>query len=275
MEELLPLNNNNENDNQDNLPDNMQQPIVNELKSEDYQIIIFNFLPSSIYCLILSIILLIPKYCFYSNIKEYEEESYKLEHIFSYLKIMLIIFLCYIIKSIFYYLLVLKIEINSINYLSLISFIYFIIDLLYYVSTIAGYYSFSKLSLSFIINNLYPCIFIYYLIFAGIVHICLFFVSAFYILLFFLFSLHNFQDNEMGFIVNQRELPIILEPYLITKKANDQYCSECYICLENIEKGQDIIILKCNGHHFFHSDCIKKWLRSNISCPLYRQRNIL
>ena len=78
MEELLPLNNNNENDNQDNLPDNMQQPIVNELKSEDYQIIIFNFLPSSIYCLILCIILLIPKYNFYSNIKEYEEESYKL-----------------------------------------------------------------------------------------------------------------------------------------------------------------------------------------------------
>lgn len=275
MEELWPLNNNNENDNQNNFPDNLQQPIVNELKSEDYQIIIFNILPSSIYCLILSIILLIPKYSFYSNIKEYEEESYKLEHIFSYLKIMLIIFICYIIKSIFYYLLVLKIEINNINYLSLISFIYFIIDILYYVFTIAGYYSFSKLSLTFIINNLYTCIFIYYLIFVGIVHICLFFVSAFYILLFFLFSLHNFQDNEMGFILNQRELPAVLESYLITQKANDKYCSECYICLENIEKGQDIIILNCNGHHFFHGDCIKKWLRSNISCPLCRQRNIL
>ena len=273
MEELLPLNNNN--DNQNILQDNEPQQNVNELKSEDYQILIVNFLPSSIYCLIISIILLIPKYKFYTGEKEYEEETYKLKHIFSYLKIMLIIYTCYIIKSIFYYFLTMKIEINNINYLSIISLIYFFIDVFYYIFTIAGYYSFEKLSLNFIINNLYTCIFIYYLVFIGIVHICLFFVSAFYILLFFLFSLNNFQENEMGFIINQRELPVVLEPLLVTQKATSEQCSECYICLENIEKGQEIIILKCNGRHFFHSGCIKNWLRYNISCPLCRQRNIL
>ena len=270
---LLPLNDNDNNINQNILQDNPQL-MNNELKSEDYQIIAFNGFPSTFYCIIISIILCFPKNSFYSNLKENEDTS-QFNHVISYLKIMLIIYTIYIIKAIFYYFLAVKIELHNTFLQILISILYFIIDFFYYFATIAGYYSFKRISLDFIINNIYTCIFIYCIIFIGIVHICLFAVSCIYIIVTFIISLNNFLNNEMNFIIKQGELPSILEELLETQKADGQYCKECYICLEKIEKGQEIIILKCNKNHFFHSECIKKWLKYSISCPLCRQQNII
>ena len=269
---LLPLNDNNNNINRDILQDNAQL-MNNELKSDDYQIIAFNGLPSIFYCIIISIILCFPKNTFYSKLKE-NEDSYQFNHTISYLKIMLIIYTIYIIKAIFYYFLALKIELHSTFLQILISVLYFIIDLFYYFATIAGYYSFKRISLDFIINNIYICIFIYCIIFIGIVHICLFVLSCIFIIVSFIISINTFLNNEMNFIIKQGELPSILENLLVTQKAEGQYCKECNVCLENIEKGQEIIILKCNKNHIFHSECIKKWLKYSISCPLCRQQNI-
>ncbi len=272
---LLPLNDNNNNDeNQDNLINNNQQ-VIRELKSDDYQIILFNSLPSSLYCIIISIILCLQKSNFNYDIKkDKNDDIYQASHIISYLKIMLIIYTFYIFKGIFHYFLAMKIEFNNNIYQIFISIIYFLIDLFYYIFTVAGYYSYQRLSLNFIINNLYKCIFIFCLIFIGIVHICLFFISCFYIILSFIFALNHFFDNERGFIINQGELPVILDSLLIEQKADSKHCQECYICLENIEKGDNIITLKCNESHFFHSNCIRQWLRYNISCPLCRQKYI-
>lgn len=276
MEELNNLLPNNNNANQDNfLNNNNNQQVVRELESEDYQIIVFNFLPPAIYCIIITIILCIPKKSFFDENNNIDEDFSQVSHIISYLKIMFIIYSFYILKSIFYYQIETKIEINNAIYQLLISLIYFLIDIFYYISTVAGYYSFQRLSLNFIINNLYKCIFIYCLIFIGIVHICLFFLNFFYILLSFAFSLNSFFENEMGFIAQQGELPMILDQLLVTQKADSQHCKPCYICLDEIEKGQEIITLKCNNSHFFHSKCIKLWLRYNISCPLCRNQNII
>ena len=60
--------------------------------------------------------------------------------------------------------------------------------------------------------------------------------------------------------------------------TNDSYCHDhtpqckydhtnCCICLNHI--GYDKKMLACN--HSFHSDCIKKWFKQNLSCPLCRQ----
>ena len=273
LNNLLPINNN---ANQDNfLNNNNDQQVIRELESEDYQIIIFNFLPSAIYCIIITMILCIPIKSFFNGNNTIDEDFSQVSHIISYLKIMFIIYSFYILKSIFYYQIVTKIEINNSIHQLLISLIYFIIDIFYYISTVAGYYSFQRLSLNFIINNLYKCIFIYCLIFIGIVHICLLFLNFFYILLSFIFSLNNFFENEMGFIAQQGELPMILDQLLVSQKADSQHCKACYICLDEIEKGQEIITLKCNNSHFFHSKCIKLWLRYNISCPLCRNQNII
>ncbi|XP_042424207.1 E3 ubiquitin protein ligase RIE1-like [Zingiber officinale] len=42
--------------------------------------------------------------------------------------------------------------------------------------------------------------------------------------------------------------------------------SECCICLSNYEDGVELHSLPCN--HYFHSDCIVKWLKISATCPL-------
>ena len=49
----------------------------------------------------------------------------------------------------------------------------------------------------------------------------------------------------------------------------------CTICaMEYIEK-EKIIIMQCDTRHFFHEDCIKKWLQINANCPICRAPYIL
>jgi len=50
----------------------------------------------------------------------------------------------------------------------------------------------------------------------------------------------------------------------INKLAEDK--KRCSICLENYKNGDDSIILPCI--HIFHSECIKKWMKKNGTCPI-------
>ena len=43
------------------------------------------------------------------------------------------------------------------------------------------------------------------------------------------------------------------------------------ICLDEYHPNDDIILLPCNDKHFFHSNCIKDWLKTNNSCPLCKK----
>jgi E3 ubiquitin-protein ligase Arkadia len=47
----------------------------------------------------------------------------------------------------------------------------------------------------------------------------------------------------------------------------------CSICLTEFEEGEDVKFTKCN--HLFHSgDCLDKWLKENVYCPLCRCNSI-
>jgi len=263
----------------DNFQNNMNQnnPNANdnnsELKGDDFQIIIFNLLPSSFYIIIINALLLIGKDNYFSYIKEGENEDLsQADHLFVYLKFMIIIYSLYIFKAFFYYFNTTNFNIENKNYKIIISLLYLVLDLFYFFFTYGGYKSYQRLSLNFIIYNLKSCIFIYALIFIGIVHICLAVLSFFYMILFFVFSLNAFSENEIDFIVNQGELPEILDQFLISQKADKNHCNECIICLNEIEEGQDIIILRCSQLHYFHSYCIKKWFRNTVSCPICRKQ---
>ena len=62
--------------------------------------------------------------------------------------------------------------------------------------------------------------------------------------------------------LNSQELNELNE-YNINFEHNDV----CSICLDNIEKNNLIIKLKCN--HIFHSSCIKEYLKNyNRNCPI-------
>ena len=58
-------------------------------------------------------------------------------------------------------------------------------------------------------------------------------------------------------------------------KAKVKHLSTCVICTSDIRLGDDIIILSCAGHHFFHSEYIKKWLLVKMMCPVCRSENVL
>lgn len=260
--------NNNIDVNNNNLDQNDNNVIFTspELESDDYLIIFFNSIPSFIYIIIISIILY--------NILKTEDDIFILKYIKNYLIVLLIIYNLYIIKSIFYYYNTIKFEIENTYYQILISLSYLTLDISYYISTFFGYKIYQELSFEYIINNLYKCIFIYSLLIIGIVHFCLFILRIVYVIIFYFLSISAFIENEREFIIKQGELPVILDKFLIHQKADLKHCKECIICIEDIKEGQDIICLKCSNLHFFHSKCIRKWLRNNISCPICRQQNI-
>ncbi|KAI9084523.1 hypothetical protein K1719_033511 [Acacia pycnantha] len=44
--------------------------------------------------------------------------------------------------------------------------------------------------------------------------------------------------------------------------------SQCSICLEDFDEHDDVLVLPCD--HFFHNNCIVKWLNTGHTCPLCR-----
>jgi hypothetical protein len=60
-------------------------------------------------------------------------------------------------------------------------------------------------------------------------------------------------------------------------KMNEKYCKKdgdkleypsCSVCLTEIEKGQDTILVTCG--HMFHNTCIMKWFEGKNTCPVCR-----
>mmetsp|Transcript_41220 Transcript_41220/g.47477 ORF Transcript_41220/g.47477 Transcript_41220/m.47477 type:complete len:148 (-) Transcript_41220:13-456(-) len=54
-----------------------------------------------------------------------------------------------------------------------------------------------------------------------------------------------------------------------TLKDQDQN-NACCVCLEEFNKGEEVIELHCGKGHIFHPDCLEDWARRNKSCPLCR-----
>lgn len=44
--------------------------------------------------------------------------------------------------------------------------------------------------------------------------------------------------------------------------------TECAICMANIEEGDDSMVTPCN--HYFHSECLERWMQEQYICPLCR-----
>ena len=49
----------------------------------------------------------------------------------------------------------------------------------------------------------------------------------------------------------------------------------CTICAVEYNLDDKVIVMQCDARHFFHEDCIKKWLSINANCPICRAPYIL
>jgi len=90
----------------------------------------------------------------------------------------------------------------------------------------------------------------------------------------FIAMINTFFDNPSYFYSHYGVDPEIIKN-LPTFKADKKHISCCVICTEEIKEGDEIMILKCPGKHFFHAECIKSWLIVKTTCPMCRSENVL
>ena len=55
-----------------------------------------------------------------------------------------------------------------------------------------------------------------------------------------------------------------------SKTMDEEKQQFCSVCLEEFERGEQIIQLRCNSMHIFHLECIQSWAQRNRTCPLCR-----
>lgn len=54
----------------------------------------------------------------------------------------------------------------------------------------------------------------------------------------------------------------------VSTSYNSVNCQDCSICLEGFVEHENVTNLPCDLKHCFHTECIKKWLEKQNSCPL-------
>ncbi|XP_050210986.1 RING-H2 finger protein ATL66 [Mercurialis annua] len=79
---------------------------------------------------------------------------------------------------------------------------------------------------------------------------------------------HTLAPSQRGLGLDQtmiKAIPISLHQ----SSSSSSSLSECCICLGVFEEGDKVKVLpECN--HFFHCECVDKWLVTHSSCPLCR-----
>ena len=149
-----------------------------------------------------------------------------------------------------------------------------IIQLLYFGLVIASYYYFVNRPENCFTVNVFPTIFLFVFILIGTINLCEYVLRFILIILCFPVLICMFLQNPNAFYSHFGIDPEILKNLPTTTATIDQ-CTNCVICADDIKFGDDIVILKCPGRHYFHAECIKQWLTVKVMCPMCRSENIL
>jgi hypothetical protein len=148
-----------------------------------------------------------------------------------------------------------------------------LIDISYYICLIITYYilknKYEKPQ-----QNYYKLFLFYSILFMGFANIFQFLFDVITITILFPFFLCYYFLDPISFQHQYAFNPEIIRN-LPTIKADKNHCDICIVCLQEINLDDEIIILKCPGHHYFHAECIKKWLCQKIKCPICSNENII
>ena len=252
---------NNQEQNNENEERGENEGFFDKVSSKDILCLSSDIIPSSLYIVfIYSALIMTPNPCD--------------PNIPILLKAFSIIFSCFIIKG---FAQTLLIHLNKINLFSSkvsLSTIEFIVYVCYYIDIILSYKVFKKLPDNCFIKNTFGISVLFCLILLGIINISRQILNLITVIIFFPIMVYNFFENPRNFYSRFGIDPEIVKN-LPTKKADKAHCGNCVICAEDINEGDEILILRCPGKHWFHSNCIKSWLMVKVTCPMCRNEDIL
>ena len=277
-----PLDNENENNNNnynviiDNNNQDQNNPDINELQeqlminnisfcdkfsSQEIFEILNNLVPPSLYSLLIY-------YSFKSN------GVYCDMNVYFILKTLLCVYLGYIIYSLYHSFLIYKNKSDKKALKVSLILLNAMITTFYFFSIFISYLIFLKNdSVCFVQDNFITIVF-YSLLFIGVVNIMQKVINLGIIIASFSILVNTFLANPSHFYSEYGIDPEIIRN-LPTITADEKHVSCCVICTEDIKKGDEIMILKCPGNHFFHASCIKSWLIVKTICPMCRSENVL
>jgi hypothetical protein len=72
---------------------------------------------------------------------------------------------------------------------------------------------------------------------------------------------HTFKSGSYDDIDSPQTRIVVNE----TSKRMNKVTDECIICYQEFEEGEIIITLQCD--HYYHMNCINKWIQVREVCP--------
>ncbi|KAI3918781.1 hypothetical protein MKX01_042101 [Papaver californicum] len=80
-----------------------------------------------------------------------------------------------------------------------------------------------------------------------------------------------YSDNPIPPKLGLEPSTIASLPIYVHKQTDDNSsCTECAVCLVNLEEEEEIARILPNCNHVFHAKCIDVWLISHSTCPICR-----
>ena len=259
--EYADQNNDNYIDLQNQLMNNNETNFIEKFSSQEIYEILNDLIPSLFYSFII--------YYSFKNSSNYCDPN-----MYLMLKTLLCIYIAYIFNAIYksYLIYKNKLEKNSLKISLLL--IGAILSTFYLFSVFLSYFIYSKSdSKCFVQDNFITLVF-YGLLFIGMINLFQKIINITLIFGWFIAMINTFFDNPSYFYSHYGVDPEIIKN-LPTSQADKKHISCCVICTEEIKEGDEIMILKCPGKHFFHAECIKSWLIVKTTCPMCRSENVL
>ena len=239
-----------------------QNTFFEKLSPSEFMTLSSDFIPSLTYSILIIIIL------------SFRSPNQKDDDFIFILRSLLIIYISFIIKALFHSILIHKNIITISIYKTIITTLEQVLNLIYFLLIILGYFVYSKRRDNCFTDNPGMTCLMFYLLLIGSVGLAQEGLMLFIMMLCFPILVYYFSRDPNSFYSNFGIDPMIIEN-LPMIKAETKHKSTCVICTDEIEVGQDILVLKCRGKHFFHGECIKPWLITKMSCPTCRSIDIL
>lgn len=108
-------------------------------------------------------------------------------------------------------------------------------------------------------------LYVYYVLYK----ICIFILVAIILIPWFIISYINDTRNRRKDAKKMKKLISKLVTIKFKPEEHDPD-AEWTICLDYFKEEEDLIILPCDERHYFHSQCVKTWLKRNLICPLWK-----